>query len=143
MINVYSTLSSLDYFIDNEYLKLYSSLIERNTRTQVRRKQTNKHHIIPKCWFKLKHIPINNELNNLVNLPYREHVLAHYYLCLCTEDPFKYGNELALACLLNRKKLSAVDKRLLESLPLYNNIYEDYMCKLKSNYKMYLPLEDE
>lgn len=141
MINVYNTLKSMDYFIDNKYLEQYCLLVERNTRTQVRGKQTNKHHIIPKCWFKLKQIPINNQLNNLVNLPYREHVLAHYYLCLCTEDPFKYGNQLALDCLVNRKKLNTVDRALLQSLPLYNNIKEDYMSKLKNSFNMYLPSE--
>lgn len=142
MINVYDTLKQLDYFIDNDYLKSYSTLVERHTRTKVIPRLTNKHHIIPRCWFKLKHIPINNELSNLVNLPYREHILAHYYLCLCTVDPFKYANELALECLLNNRKLSITDKRLLENLPLYNNIYEDYMSKLKSNFKIYLPSEE-
>lgn len=142
MVDVYKTLKNLDYFVDNDYLQQYARLVERHARTLIRG-TTNKHHIIPKCWFKLKNIPVNNDLNNLVNLPYREHILAHYYLCLCTEDPFKYGNQLGLVCLLNGKVLKPTDKRLLENLPLYNNIYEDYVRKLKSNYKMYLPMEDD
>ena len=137
MRDVYATLKTLTYFLDNEYLQKYAQIVERNTRTPVRGKKTNKHHIIPKSWFKLNNLEINNQLNNLVNLPYQEHVLAHYYLCLCTEDPFKYANQLALMCLQSRKQLSITDKALLQTLPLYNNIYEDYTKKLKSNYKIY------
>ena len=136
MLDVYNSLSELQYFIPNQYLKKYSQIIERNFRTPIRG-NTNKHHILPKSWFKLTNNIINNELNNLVNLPYREHVLAHYYLCLCTEDPFKYANQLALICLESRKNLSYTDKQLLHQLPLYNNIYEDYIIKQKSNYKLY------
>ena len=137
MRDVYNTLKSLPYFIDNEYLEKYSQTIERNTRTPVRSHRTHKHHIIPKSWFKLMDKEINNQLNNLVNLPCREHVLAHYYLCLCTQDPFRYANELALQCLLSSNYVNMVDKHLLHNLPLYNNICEDLNYKLKTNYKLY------
>ena len=142
MINVYETLSSLSYFIDNEYLQKYCRLVETHTRTRVVPRLTNKHHIIPKSWFKLNDKEVNNELNNLVNLPYREHVLAHYYLCLCTEDPFRYCNQLALMCLLTRKKINSIDKQLIQMLPLYNNIYEEYVYKRKTNYKIYTELAE-
>ncbi len=137
MFNIYNTLKTLPYFIDNEYLHKYCQIIERNRRTPIRGKQTHKHHIIPKCWFKLTNNVINNDLNNLVNLPCREHCLAHYYLCLCTEDPFKFANELALQCLEANYKINLVDKHLLQSLPLYNIICEDCHTKLKSNYSIY------
>ena len=137
MRDLYKTLRSLDYFIDNEYLLKYTQIVERNRRTRVRGKQTHKHHIIPKCWFKLTDNDINNDLENLVNLPCREHFLAHYYLCLCTEDPFKYANELALQCLLSNSRINIVDKQLLQRLPMYNNIYEDLTNKLKENYRLY------
>lgn len=137
MRDVYNTLRQLELFIDNEYLQKYAQLVERHTRTGIRSHVTNAHHIIPKAWFRLTETPVNNSLVNLVNLPYREHVLAHYYLCLCTQDPLKYANELALLCLQSRKKLNTVDKTLIKSLPLYNNIYEDCQNKLKSRYKLY------
>lgn len=137
MRNVYDTLKTLPYFIDNEYLLQYASLIERHTQDKVVPRKTHKHHIVPKSWFKLNGVEIDNSLKNLVNLPCREHCLAHYYLCLCTVDPFRYANELALACLLNKKFISPVDKELLIHLPMYNTIYEDYNNKLKSNYKLW------
>ena len=80
MLNIRQTLRNSKYFIDNEYLEKYCQLIERNRRTPIRAKVTHKHHIVPKSWFKLTNTSINNDLNNLVNLTYRDHFLAHYYL---------------------------------------------------------------
>lgn len=137
MLNVYATLKAKKYFIDNEYLHNYSVLIERNRRTPRRGGQTHQHHILPRSWFKLTQEPVNNDLNNLVNLSHRDHFLAHYFLCLCTEDPFKYANELALQCLLSSYNRRYDTKQLLTNLPLYNNIYEDYVKKLKCSYKLY------
>jgi len=133
MINTKQTLLSCDSFIDNEYLDKYCLLVDRNTKTNVRHGLTNAHHIIPKSWFKLNNLPIDNSLSNLVNLIYREHVLAHYYLCLCTSGKLQYTNELALICLSTRKKLNVVDKQLVTKLPLYNIIYENY-CEHKRMY---------
>ena len=135
--NVYETLKQCTGFIDNEYLQKYAQLIERNTRTQRKGGLTNSHHIVPKSWFKINKQQVNNSLTNLVNLVYREHVLAHYYLCLCTKGDLLFANELALICLISRKKLNPADKQLVVQLPLYNNIYEDYKQKKQSNYRLY------
>ena len=136
MRDIYETLRTTKYFVDNEYLKKYSQVIERNTRTKMMPRFTHKHHIVPKCWYKLMRLEIDNSFTNLVNLSQREHFLAHYYLCLCTDDPFKYANELALVCLKNTKH-NIQEQELLQLLPLYNNIYEDYSNKLRSRYKLY------
>lgn len=125
-------------FEDNEFLDKYCYLIESNRHTKQQwGGKTNKHHIIPKSWFKLNSLEIDNSLSNLVNLPYRSHVLAHYYLCLCTCDQLKFANELALICLVSRKKLTIVDKQLIASLPMYNNIYEEHMNKRRNSYNLY------
>lgn len=80
----------------------------------------------------MMHLPVDNTLSNLVNLEYREHVLAHYYLCLCTTGKLQYANELALICLSTRKKLNPSEKQLVQQLPLYNNIYENYLNHKRS-----------
>lgn len=141
MYDVKNTLLSKDGFVDNEYLDLYCRLVERNVRTSQRNRVTNKHHIIPKAWFKLNGTEVDNTISNLVNLVYRDHVLAHYYLCLCTINELQFANELALICLTTRKKLNIVDKQLITMLPLYNNIYESYKQHRKDNYQLYK--EDE
>ena len=82
-------------------------------------------------------LPVDNSLSNLVNLVYREHVLAHYYLCLCTVAELQYANQLALICLLSRKKLNSVDKQLVTTLPLYKNIYESYIKNRQNGMQLY------
>ena len=137
MYNVKETLLSKRGFVDNEFFEMYCRLIERNTRTPIRHRITNSHHILPKAWFKINKQTVDNTQSNLVNLVYRDHVLAHYYLCLCTTDELQYANELALMCLFSRKKLNVVDKQLVTKLPLYNNIYESYIKHKKSNFQLY------
>lgn len=137
MRNMYQTLRGLNGFIDNEYLLKYCRLIEQNTVTKQRNRVTNAHHVIPKAWYKINKQPVDNSLQNLVNLVYRNHVLAHYYLCLCTTNELQYANELALICLYSRNKLNIVDKQLFNHLPLYNSIYEDYKKKKAANYRLY------
>lgn len=137
MSKLYNQLKDLPYFVDNEYLQKYVQLVEMHTRTVAKHTGMHKHHIIPKSWFKLCNVPCDDSLRNLVVLRVKEHFLAHYYLCLCTEDPFQYANELALICLESNIRKNTVDQHLLHSLPMYNNIYESYSLKLKSNYRLY------
>lgn len=137
MTNLETTLKTLDGFVDNEYLDKYIRLVERHKHSPVYRGDVNLHHIVPKAWFKLNNRDVDNDPSNLVTLRYREHVLAHYFLCLCTDGKLKYANELALICLLSRKKLGSQNRQLIENLPLYNSIYEDYKQKQKENYKLY------
>lgn len=132
ILDLETRLSACNGFISNDYLSKYCQLVERNRR-RPRRGTTNSHHIIPRFWFKMMSIPVDNTLSNLVNLEYREHVLAHYYLCLCTTGKLQYANELALICLSTRKKLNPSEKQLVQQLPLYNNIYENYLNHKRSN----------
>lgn len=138
MLNIKESLLKSSGFVDNEFLDLYVRLVERNTRTYRRNGLTNKHHILPKSWFNINNKTVDNSKSNLVNLVYRDHVLAHYYLCLCTVGKLQYANELAFFCLLSRNnKLTSCDKLLMSSLPLYNTIYESYKQKKHIHYNSY------
>lgn len=46
----------------------------------------HKHHIIPKCWFKLHNLSVDNSKDNLVLLTYEDHIKVHKlaYLCAIT-----------------------------------------------------------
>lgn len=134
MINLKESLLCHAGFIENEFLEKYCRIIERNTRTSRVARITNSHHIIPKSWFKINKLPVDNNLTNLVNLEYRDHVLAHYYLCFCTTGPLQYANELAFICLTGRKKLNNTEKLLISRLPMYNIIYEN--CRKHRNYNI-------
>ena len=41
---------------------------------------TEKHHIIPKCWYKRIGIPIDNTKSNIVNVTFSEHIILHILL---------------------------------------------------------------
>lgn len=98
-----SCLLKTAHFIDNEYLDQYCSLISQNKDQRKIKYQTQKHHILPRCYFKLINLEIDNSKENLVNLLYKDHILAHYYLCLCTEGKLHYRLANAFFHLIHRK----------------------------------------
>ena len=46
----------------------------------------DKHHIIPKCWFKMNNLPIDNSKDNLVLLTKEQHGKVHKLMSLCAKD---------------------------------------------------------
>lgn len=46
----------------------------------------HRHHIIPRCWFKLHNLPIDNSKDNLVLLTYEDHCKVHKLMILCAKD---------------------------------------------------------
>lgn len=92
-------LLNLNIFEDNDYLNDYCNLIYNNIKNSKQRYKTQSHHFIPSCYYKnLYNIKgkdyrkksdeyAKNDPNNfLVNLYFSDHVLAHYYLALCSTD---------------------------------------------------------
>ena len=79
-------LLSYDLFYDNEYLHKYVDLINSNINREKEKYITERHHIIPKVYYKKNKLDVDNSEDNLVNLIYYDHVLAHCLLCLS----FKY-----------------------------------------------------
>lgn len=77
-------LLSIELCINNEYLDRYCELIIANKNTSFIKKQSNKHHIVPKYYYKIKKIQVDNSNNNLVVLSRKNHALAHYYLLKCS-----------------------------------------------------------
>lgn len=43
----------------------------------------HKHHIIPRCWFKMMHLPIDNSDDNLVLLTKEQHMKVHKLAAMC------------------------------------------------------------
>ena len=122
-------LLATNYFEDNKYLNKYCNLIISNLETKKEKYKTQKHHIIPKCYFKLKKLDIDNSKENIINILYIDHILAHYYLCLCTEGNFKYRLANAFFHLTYRKwKYEDFDPTQLDN---YQEIYENW-CKQQS-----------
>ena len=62
-------------FIANAQLDAYIKLINSSDSTV---KYGEKHHIIPRSYYKLTGQKIDNSKANVVKLSYFEHILAHY-----------------------------------------------------------------
>lgn len=89
--------------IDNEYLDKYVNLIESNLETKRTKFVTQRHHIIPRYYYKLNGLPVDNSKDNIVNLPYKYHFLAHLYLSKCSiTEEFSYNNIIALYYMTNK-----------------------------------------
>lgn len=72
--------------------------------------KTAKHHILPRCYFKLAQKAIDNSTTNLVNLSHKDHLTAHYYLALCAPPPLYHKLVLAFNYMRDKKNhYSAVD----------------------------------
>ena len=116
---------------DNEYLSKYIELIESNVNTKHISFKTQRHHIIPKCYFKLVNKQCDDSKENIVYLLYKDHVLAHYYLSLCSKDnEFKFNNICALKYCLNHRDYKKQDfykdeRHVLEQLDYLQELYED------------------
>lgn len=119
-------LISTQLFKDNIYLDKYFQLLLTNIGTKKQKYITQQHHIIPKHVSKI----INNDsLNNIIiNLKYSDHLLCHYYLCLCCCDLYVLGANLKAINLImsNRssiKTITSIQLALEENLDeFYKNL---------------------
>lgn len=79
---------NLNVFKDNEYLRMYIKLLNDNLKTKKQKHITERHHILPKQYFKYFKKEIDNSEENLVNLKYCDHVLAHCLLALSFNNEY-------------------------------------------------------
>lgn len=114
-------LLSTSVFEECEYFDKYVQLISDNITTEAESGKTQCHHIIPRCYFEHRRLVVDDAPENLVNLLYRDHILAHYYLALCSIGRFKYSMELAFMMLVN---FDLVEDSFISNLDRYQAIYE-------------------
>lgn len=67
-------------------------------------KDFEKHHIIPRCYFKKNNMPVDNTKNNVVRLPYFKHLIVHYYASFCCPKEYEYSMWNACHRLSNNTK---------------------------------------
>lgn len=125
-MNIKEELLGRNLVENNEYLHKYICLIESNLTTECVKYKTQKHHIVPVCAYKICGEKPNNTSENIVNLLYRDHILAHYYLSLCGIGLFKHYNEEAFLFTTNiiNKSDEVFD---VKTLDMYQSIYESAM----------------
>lgn len=123
-------LIELELVVDNIYLDKYLELIKSNISRTSEKHKTQKHHIIPRYYFIYKELPVDNCSDNLVNLLYKDHILAHYYLASCSSTTlFLQKNMSAIYKMSNCSQTDFGDKSFYEfisSLENYQYLYEVY-----------------
>ena len=72
----------------------------------------HKHHIIPRCWFKMMKLPIDNSKTNLILLSYEDHIKVHKLAILC-------ANSLTM-----KSKLACAYHRLTQGEVVDNNLWK-------------------
>ena len=117
-------------FEDNEYLERYCKLVNINKNTKKQQFKTQRHHILPITAYEILNLDGVNKADNLVNLLYKDHILAHYYLALCAKHVhFKYKMFTAINFILGKSKQININttelKQYVENLDLYQQLYEE------------------
>lgn len=84
--NIKDKLLETGFFVENEFLYKYCDLIRLNRDTKQEKFKTQKHHILPRTYFKEVGIEQDDTQDNIVNLYFSDHALAHYYLTLCVKE---------------------------------------------------------
>ena len=126
-------LLATDMFIDNDFLDEYCRLIIANLSTKRAKFKTQSHHIIPKSYFKIIREEVNNNKENLVNLQYSDHILAHYFLSLCCSNKeLQYYMESALTFMVDCIDFDTT------CLSEYTSCYED-LCRQRSERQKGIP----
>lgn len=121
------------HVLDNEYLTLYEELINANIYTKTEKFKTQRHHTIPCACYESRAAADRDVTNLKVNLLFKDHILAHYYLCLCAkESKFRYKMIAAIEFTLGKSK-NLTNQDIVDSLKtwLLNNetfqtAYEEY-----------------
>ena len=117
-------LFSLNVFVRNEYFQKYVELIFENIDTKSEKGKTQGHHIIPKFYYKNTNQRVDNSENNLVNLSWVDHVMAHYYLFKCSIDKdFINKNCLAVKCAYKTFKSNMEEHFLRQELEKLEQYY--------------------
>lgn len=122
-------LLNTNLFKDNEYLDKYCELVETNECTLYDKSKVQRHHILPRCCFKLIGLKCDDSKKNLVNLLYKDHVLAHYYLSKCASDSKIYNHLFSALLFLIRDK-DGFKEFDINNLDDYQETYE----KFKASY---------
>lgn len=129
MIDLKEKLLTTGIVIDNEYLHKYCELVIDNRDTSYVIHKTQSHHIIPRYYCKENSPHLIKDNSNKVNLLYKDHILAHYYLSLCSSNgKYKAKNVCALFKMLNvpQTEFPGSPKEFICNLDGYEELYEMY-----------------
>lgn len=126
------------YVEDNAYLSKYVQLVYDNRSRVKEVHRTQRHHILPVCYFAYLGLPVDNTRSNVVNLLQRDHLLAHYYLFFIFTDTYlKQSMFYAIQHISGCKSVSLSEKQFISSLTDYQLFYEQSRKLCSENNCMY------
>ena len=107
-----------------EYMNKYSQLIIQNLDTDQQKGKTQRHHVVPQFCYVDRQLPVDNSPSNQVNLLYKDHILAHYYLAMAGKGIFAYKNFVPMFIILGHKDFSDTEEDFIRRLPDIQALYE-------------------
>lgn len=96
----------LECFEYNQHFVAMMNIINHARLTNIEGK-FEKHHIIPRCFFRKKGLEVDNSSSNLVNLTFEEHQKVHQLAYLCAKDIVKSSLDYAQR-LMNKRKMCGI-----------------------------------
>lgn len=136
-IKLKNLLLATELLYDNEYLDKYCTLCLHNLETKRQAYKTNIHHVIPVAFYRIKYninerraaeVIANNDQNNFkINLLFKDHLLAHYYLAMSAKGNRAVASMTgAIEFLTGHTKISLRELNLSENeLLIYQTKYEE------------------
>lgn len=121
-------------FKDDEYLQQYCELLINNIANVYDASRMHRHHIIPRSYYKYNNKEVDNSDDNLVNLLFKDHIIAHYLLYMSSSTLIqKYCNAHAVIHLSRQEHLTfdnIVEKFKEIDLEACQKLYEDFKSGL-------------
>jgi hypothetical protein len=114
-----------------DYAKIYSNLCQRGKLDRNLKEYTEIHHIIPRC------LGGSDDVENLTQLTYREHFLAHWILCRIHKN--HKGINYGFLCMLRKQPTG---QRVLTSR-MYDIIKREFSNFKKEHIKIFNPGKTE
>ena len=128
--NIKEYLLNTGIVIDNSYLDQYCELVSSNKDTPYETHRTQCHHIIPRYYFQHVDPNLENSASNKINLLYKDHILAHYYLALCSSNSKYIANNVAAVYKMSNAPQTIFEDgtpvEFFQSLDKYQEVYEVY-----------------
>lgn len=129
----------LNVFEDNNYFEAYLRLIRDNIMQKKVLGATQRHHIIPKNYYKMMSLKPDNSKSNIINLYYKDHIKAHCYLSLCSvPETLKLSNNFTIYKMLGARY---IDDEQLKNIDfeLIQQVYEQNKLLQQQRQPMHCP----
>ena len=106
-----------EYFIENSFLEKYLKLV---CHKYYRKHVLYKHHILQRKYYHLIKKRVDDSKDNIIELPFDKHCLAHWYLINCTIGELRRANIRAIHQMITQtKKMESLNEKIIKQLAKY------------------------